>query len=68
VTGVVPHQCGPRVYLLGRRIHHGAVGCAVVAMAFATGRRRLLPIGALLIAHDARDFPWRDIDNHPPSR
>ena len=65
MTGVLAHPCGPRVYLLGRRVHHGVVGCAALAAALATRRRWLLPLGALLVAHDARDFPWRDIDNHP---
>jgi hypothetical protein len=36
-----------RVYCLGRRIHHGAVG------AILTG------LGLALALHDRRDFPWR---------
>jgi hypothetical protein len=68
VTGVIAHPYGPRLYVLGRRLHHGAIGCAVMVAALATRERWLLPVGALLVAHDARDFPWRDVDNHSPSR
>jgi hypothetical protein len=67
VTGVILHPYGPRVYVLGRRVHHGAVGCMALAAAAATRRRWLVGVGALLVSHDARDFPWRDVDNHPPS-
>ena len=68
MTGVVAHPHGPRVYLLGCRVHHGALGCAALGAALATRRGWLLPLGALLVAHEARDFPWRDVDNHPPRR
>lgn len=37
---------GPRVYIAGRRIHHGRAGLW------------LLALGALLVAHDWRDRPW----------
>lgn len=37
---------GPRVYLGGQRLHHGLVGCM------------LLAVGAALVAHDWRDRPW----------
>jgi hypothetical protein len=36
-----------RVYLCGRRLHHGLVGLGAAA------------IGAVLMLHDRRDFPWR---------
>lgn len=35
-----------RVHLLGRRVHHGAVGCFLIGF------------GAVLAYHDRRDFPW----------
>lgn len=34
---------GPKVYVLGRRIHHGFVGCF------------LLALGALFVVHDLHD-------------
>ena len=36
-----------RVYICGRRLHHGLVGLGAAA------------IGAALMLHDRRDFPWR---------
>lgn len=65
---------GPRVYVIGRRLHHGAAGVALLTLATSSPvRRRRAPsaravligaVGAVLIAHDRRDFPFRDIDNH----
>jgi len=36
-----------RVYIHGRRIHHGLAGALLTAL------------GAVLMLDDARDFPWR---------
>ncbi len=46
-----PPGHGPRFYIGGMRIHHGATGLA------------MLVAGACMIAHDWRDRPWpfRDI-------
>jgi hypothetical protein len=66
MTGVVRHPYGPRVYLAGWRIHHGSFGLALALTAVAVHRRRVALIGLALIAHDARDFPFRDRDNHAP--
>jgi hypothetical protein len=41
---------GPRLYLHGRRIHHGRVGAW------------LMLFGALLAGHDHHDFPWPTLD------
>jgi hypothetical protein len=68
VTGVVKHPFGPRVYLAGHRVHHGSAGLALAALALAAHRPRLAAIGLVLLAHDARDFPFRDRDNHAPGR
>lgn len=35
-----------RVYVAGRRVHHGLVGVAMVAA------------GIVLAVHDRKDFPW----------
>lgn len=44
---------GYRVYICGRRLHHGLTGAL------------LIPLGLLLCWHDRRDFPWptRDKDD-----
>jgi hypothetical protein len=41
------HPKGPRVWVLGRRLHHGRAGQLLAA------------VGVALMAHDWRDFPWR---------
>lgn len=52
---VVSYPQGPRVWIAGQRVHHGATGCALLALA---RKRPLLAVaGALLVAHDRRD--WR---------
>ena len=38
------HPAGPRVYVLGQRVHHGAVGVALAGL------------GVLLSAHDRSDL------------
>jgi len=65
------HAAGPRVYLAGWRVHHGPPAIlAAAALGTLAGRRRsrMAAVAALaaatLAAHDARDFPWRDGDNH----
>lgn len=63
-TGFVRHPHGPRLYLRGRRVHHGTVGLAVAAIAFLVHQPRLAAVGLAMLAHDAGDFPWRDCDNH----
>lgn len=41
---------GRRVYIRGKRIHHGPVGLVLTL------------VGALLAYHDRRDWPWPFID------
>ena len=62
------HPYGPRVYLLGLRIHHGSAGCALALGGLLAGLLPLLLIAAAMIATDYRDFPWRDRNNHAPRR
>jgi hypothetical protein len=64
VTGVVRHPRGPRVYVAGRRLHHGATGCGLAIAGATTHRRLVAALGLALVVHDVRDFPWRDRDNH----
>lgn len=49
------HANGPRLYVGGQRVHHGATGCVLVA--FGRRHRALLVAALALIAHDAHD--WR---------
>ena len=63
------HPAGPRLYLAGRRIHHGLTGLALIASALAhvgprSSRNAAGAVGAMLVLHDRRDFPFRDCDNH----
>jgi hypothetical protein len=67
VSGIVRHPWGPRVYLLGRRVHHGSAGCVIGALGLAFGDPLLSLAGIGMVAHDIRDFPWRDGDNHAPA-
>lgn len=58
------HPSGPRVYVVGRRVHHGpAFGLAAV-LCWRFRWRRLAAALAGVAATDWRDFPFRDCDNH----
>jgi len=43
---IAPHPKGRRLYLFGRRVHHGSFGLSLIVL------------GARLIAADWRDRPW----------
>jgi hypothetical protein len=47
---------GPRVWILGQRVHHGATGC-VLAAVLARRHRRLALLAAVAVMHDRHD--WR---------
>jgi hypothetical protein len=64
MTGVVSYPSGPRVYFLGRRVHHGSAALTVALAAAILRRMRLATAALLVVAHDIDDFPWRDCDNH----
>jgi len=58
------HERGPRVYLAGRRIHHGpAFGLAAILCWRGRWRRLAIALGAYA-ATDYRDFPFTDKCNH----
>lgn len=62
VIRVHNHERGPRVYIVGRRLHHGpAFG---LAAALAWRWRPLAVAFATVAVTDWRDFPFRDCDNH----
>lgn len=58
------HPNGPRVYIVGRRLHHGpAFGFAAV-LCWSRRWRLLAAAFASIAATDWKDFPFRDCDNH----
>lgn len=61
---LIRHERGPRVYILGRRVHHGSVGCGLLAVGCFARLRSLRVIAFAMILHDGADFPFRDCDNH----
>lgn len=61
MVSIVPHERGPRVYVAGRRCHHGLAALLSLPLVW---RSRVLRTSALLVlAHDIADFPFRDCDN-----
>lgn len=61
---VAHHTNGPRVYVIGLRLHHGVSGAALAAVALAAHRRGLALGFAIWAATDYRDFPFTDHNNH----
>jgi hypothetical protein len=52
---------GPRNYVLGVRVHHGAIGAALVTVGARLPPPSAFPLvatGVALMVHDRRDFPW----------
>ncbi|HSE45862.1 MAG TPA: hypothetical protein VLA89_11115 [Gemmatimonadales bacterium] len=69
IVRITSTTSGPRLYVIGRRVHHGAVGVGLLAAApLLRGRARAMAAasGLALLAyrHEYRDFPFRDCDNH----
>lgn len=56
------HERGPRLYIAGCRIHHGSGFLVAAALNWRRPRLALACVAAA--AHDWRDFPFRDCDNH----
>lgn len=52
------HEDGPRLYVLGQRVHHGTTGLAIVGLcAMLRGKaRRGILVGLLAMAHDRKDL------------
>lgn len=61
---VAAHPKGPRLYVVGRRVHHGPAFAALAAAAWGARRHRIAALCACWAATDWRDFPFRDSDNH----
>lgn len=54
-----------RCHAFGCRVHHGAVGVVTVGTGVVLGIDTLVFVGALLVAHDADDFPWWPLREPP---
>jgi hypothetical protein len=58
IVAVRSYPQGPRVWVAGQRVHHGATGCALVLAACARKRPALCAfVGLALALHDRHD--WR---------
>lgn len=71
VACVRSYPQGPRVWVIGQRVHHGATGCALVGLAAVTHRHRAIiaACGVLLAAHDRRDWSvWFAREGVPAGR
>lgn len=60
---------GARLYVRERRWHHGRTGealCGAGLIATAAGAElvgsALIAVGALLMVHDRRDWPWPTVE------
>lgn len=58
------HPNGPRLYVGGVRIHHGSAGIGAGVALLALRRPWIAAAALIVAAHDWRDFPFRDSDNH----
>jgi hypothetical protein len=61
---IAHHPHGPRVYIAGRRVHHGLAGGIAAVALLGTSHRNLALGAAAWAMTDWRDFPFRDCDNH----
>lgn len=61
------HPWGRRLYVAGRRVHHGPLYALLAAASYRRSHRAGW-IFLLVSLTDARDFPFRDTDNHRPRR
>ena len=57
VVLVVKHPNGPRVFVVGQRLHHGASGLLAAALLLLRRRHRLALLALLAVLHDRHD--WR---------
>ena len=58
------HTSGPRVYIVGRRLHHGPAFGTAAVLAWRIRQRWLVALLAAVAATDWRDFPFTDNCNH----
>ena len=61
------HPNGPRLYVHGLRLHHGLTGSVLLLAGVAGHLRTVTLAGALLVADDLHDFPWRLREGAPVS-
>lgn len=51
------YPSGPRCWIVGQRVHHGATGAAMVAAGIMARQPLVVAAGLMLCAHDRHD--WR---------
>jgi len=57
---------GPRVYVLGLRLHHGLSGALLVSMGLIRRDRRLVGAGLAMVVHDRADYRiWLKVERCP---
>lgn len=54
---VTSYPSGPRCWIIGQRIHHGAAGCLLVVLGARVNRPAWVAAGLMLVGHDSHD--WR---------
>lgn len=65
---VYQYPAGPRVWLAGQRVHHGATGALLALCGLAARRRALIVAGAALATHDRHDWRVWIARERPPTR
>lgn len=63
---VIGHANGPRLYVLGLRVHHGLTGLLVALTGLLRGNRAVVVAGLAMMGHDAHDWRlWVRIEKCP---
>lgn len=63
---IVGHQNGPRLYVMGLRVHHGVSGALVASVGAVRLDPRLTLAGLGMMVHDAHDYRvWFHIEKCP---
>ena len=54
-----PPGHGPRLYVLGLRIHHGLVAAVALPLTMICNKRILVLLAFAALCEDLHDYPWR---------
>ncbi len=64
IVKVASNPRGPRVYIVGKRVHHGSGGALLALAALKMRQRKVAALLAIWAITDWRDFPFTDACNH----